>query len=112
ALIVITAGDVGYWGISYVYAHPPLAIRKIAGAVPRTGDRGVRVRSASGLGNQLVLRGYEVVPGYLGLYPATVNLSGGQEFRVLAGAQWQVDADGTMSPLSDFKPRARLVAAS
>jgi hypothetical protein len=112
ALIVLTALDLGCWGISYVYREQPRTIEEVTWQVPRASGPGIRVQSAPWWGNRLVLKDYQVVPGYLGLYPATANAPTSDRFRALGGAVWDVAGNGVMTALPDGKPRARLVDGS
>jgi hypothetical protein len=112
ALIVITAADLGFWGLRYVYRNPPQPIRAVAVAMPPASRAGLRVVSADRWANRLILSGYEIVPGYMGLYPATEHPPAGRWFQAMAGARWNVAADGSFTPIPDAQPRAHLLAAA
>ena len=112
ALIVITAADLGFWGIRYVYRDLPQPIRAVAVAVPPASQAGVRVVSADRWANRLILNGYEIVPGYMGLYPATEHPPAGRWFQAMAGARWNVAEDGSFTPIPDAQPRAHFLAAA
>jgi hypothetical protein len=108
-LIVITAADLAFWGIGYVYRVPARTIDELTCGLQRGS---VRVSVAAGLSNQPLLKGYQVVPGYLGLYPATSYAIQSDAFRRRAGAQYSVSGECTLTPLSDAMPRSRLVTAA
>jgi hypothetical protein len=104
ALIVLTALDLGVWGITYIYATPAVQIR----STTQADVGGPRMWTAPSLGNYPVMRGYQVVPGYLGLFPATTIPPDSDAFRKLAGARARLLDDWHSEPLDDAMPRARL----
>lgn len=111
-LILFTAVDLGWWGITYVYYRPAETIRAQVRRVPQPETIGMRVAASSIWADFPVMKGFEVVPGYLGLIPATTLPAAGDAFRSLAGAQASLFDDGALRPLGDAMPRARIVSPS
>ena len=109
ALIVVTATDLGFWGIRYVYRQPPKSIDDVTAGLPRADPPGTRVWAASLLANRPLLKDYAVIPGYLGLIPATTQPVNSDFFRRLAGARLRLALDGTFTVLGDSAPRARFI---
>jgi hypothetical protein len=58
------------------------------------------------------LKDYWLTRGYVGLYPATTLPGETAVFNQLAGAEWNISADGVYTRLSGAEPRARLLSAS
>jgi len=109
-LIVVTAGDLAWWGMSYVYLKPAQGIFDEVAALPRPNRSPRRVR-VTGLADFPVMRGFDVVPGYLGLYPATPIAPASDTFRRLAGADAALTDDKRLLPLDGAMPRARLTTS-
>ena len=113
ALMLVTAADIGVWGLSYVYKQPPQRMRWLTQDLPRVpvgmpGRASVEAPSA----DRPLLKDYQIVPGYLGLYPATQHPPEGAEFQRLAGVRWNIASDATLTSVSDALPRVRLLASA
>jgi hypothetical protein len=110
ALIAITAADLGFWGIGYVYRQPPHRIDVLTFGIPPAPRGGpTRVAVPGRWADRLVLKDYQIVPGYLGLYPATENATDSTAFLRLAGVRRTVADDGTMTAVEEPVPRARML---
>jgi hypothetical protein len=102
ALILVTAADLAVYGIGFVYAEaprplaslteripppppPPAAPADAYAAAPDTGPYGWDV---------LVLRGYRLTTGYVGLFPAVRYPLGSGEALRFSGTRWTFTVDG------------------
>ncbi|HYT74519.1 MAG TPA: hypothetical protein VEL79_07215, partial [Vicinamibacterales bacterium] len=112
ALILITAADLGFWGLRYVYQQPPEPMASLTRDIPRAPKATpIRVSVPERWADRPGLKDYQIVPGYVGLYPATQHPAAGAEFQRLAGVRWKMALDGTMTAF-DGLPRARLIASA
>jgi hypothetical protein len=113
ALVIVTAADLGAWGIPYVFSEPPRAIAELTGAIPEAPARSIDSYAfTDALGvypNVLLLRGYRLTTGYVGLFPASVHPLGGEVNARLSGAKWFFTPDGIRHPLEGGVERARLL---
>jgi len=57
----------------------------------------------------LVMRGYRLTTGYVGLFPATFHQFQSEDTARLAGAKWLFTADGVRRPLPGGVERVRLL---
>jgi hypothetical protein len=106
-LIVLTAADLGYWGLEYVYRDKPNTIASLSHGLPEVTHARVIVGFEEYWMNRPVLKGYTLIGGYVGLYP---NISDVSAFRQHAGARWSIGDDGTLTKLPwTAAPRARLM---
>jgi hypothetical protein len=112
ALIVITMLDLGWWGISYVYYRPAQTIGAQMRGLPRAAPDNLRVWASTKWADFPVIKGFQVVPGYLGLIPATRLPADSDAFQWLAGAQARLFDDEQVRPLDGALPRARVVGES
>ena len=109
-LIVLTAADLGFWGLEYVYRQKPDTIASLTHGLPEVSEARVVVGYEDYWEDRPVLKGYKLIGGYVGLYPNVPHTSA--EFRQLAGAQWRIGDDSTLTKLPwKAAPRARLMAA-
>ena len=107
-LIVLTAADLGASGFGYVYRDAPNTIASLSRGLPDVTHARIIVGFEDYWQDRPVLKGFKVIGGYVGLYP-NVNYSSA-EFRQLAGAQWNLETDGTLTKLPwKAAPRARLM---
>jgi hypothetical protein len=110
ALVVLTAFDLGLWGHRYIYRTPPQTVEgQSAGIPPAPDDSGMRYAAAQDLGNRLLLKGYRMPAGYVGLYPATVLSFVETPFLRLSGTRWTFREDSTLTPIPGPVARARLL---
>lgn len=110
-LAIITAVDLGLWGIRHVHQERPQPIEWFtAGIPPAPPGAPVRVVTPPGWGNRLLLKNYQLALGYVGLYPGTrISWDQGTAFQRLAGAQQQFDGNARITPVTGSVARARLL---
>ena len=115
ALVLITAADLGAYGIGFVYQR--------AGPIdrPADGDGEAGVRASRGhlrgragrrlayVKNLLVLRGYRLTTGYVGFFPAVRHPIGGERSLQLSGTRWSFTPEGVRRPWTGGAARARLI---
>jgi hypothetical protein len=107
-LIVLTAADLGFWGLEYVYRDKPNTIASLSRGLPHVTHARAVVGYEDFWQDRPVLKGYKLIGGYVGLYPNIRYTS--TEFRQRAGAQWTIETDGTLTKLPwKAPPRARLM---
>jgi hypothetical protein len=115
ALVLVTMVDLAVWGVPFVYAQLPRPIAAIAYRAPAAPpeieesyaaapDDGGPYRS-----NQLVLRGYRLTTGYVGLYPAMRHPFDGKEAMELSGTRWRFTIEGLRTHFVGGVDRVRLV---
>jgi hypothetical protein len=114
ALVVLTAIDLGAWGIRFIYREPARSIEELTEHVPPPPDDPAEsYASAPERGpyrpNILVLRGYRLTSGYAGLFPATQHPIESDVARRLAGTRWTFAQDGRRQPAEGWAERVRLV---
>jgi len=114
ALAVVTAADLGAWGIRFIYREPAQTIQKLTSDIPAPPD-GITYSYAAAPsrgpyhGNLLVMRGYRLTSGYAGLYPATRHPLESEPALRLAGTRWLFTPDGVRHPVDGGEPRLRLL---
>lgn len=114
ALVVLTAIDLGAWGIRFIYREPSRAIDELTEHVPPPPDNpAATYASAPSRGpyrpNVLVLRGYRLTSGYVALFPATTHPLDSDIARRLSGTRWSFAQDGTRHAADGWVERARLL---
>jgi hypothetical protein len=114
ALVVVTAVDLGAWGISFMYREPPRTIPQLTEAVPPApGDLADSYAAAPAGGpynaDLLVLRGYRLTSGYVGLFPAARYPLDSEIALRLSGTRWVFSPDGVRHPAEGGVARARLL---
>ena len=114
ALIVVTAADLGYYGIGFLRIEPASRIHQLVRALPpappdAAESYAVAPDDGPYRSNLLVLRGYRLTNGYAGLFPASRNPLEAVETQLLAGARWGFGADGTRIALTGGAPRVQLL---
>jgi hypothetical protein len=110
-LAIITALDLGMWGIRHIHRERPQPIAWFTGGIPPAPSGApVRVVTPLGWGNTLLLKNYQLAIGYVGLYPGTrISWERSPVFPRLAGAQLEFDGNARISAVSDSVARARLL---
>ena len=113
AIAVVTALDIGVWGMREVLREPAQTIASLtASAEPPSAEPAAERLFKSTFaypGNILVLRGYRLTSGYVALPPRTYFHYTSSISKELAATQWDYGAEGrTRYPNS--VERARLVA--
>jgi hypothetical protein len=114
ALIVVTAVDLGAWGIRFIYREPAQTIEAMTQAVPAAPDNPAEAyafvaRYSPYSSDVLVLRGYRLTTGYVGLFPATRHPLESETARRLTGTRWFFSRDGVRQPVEDSVDRVRLL---
>jgi hypothetical protein len=114
ALVLVTMVDLAMWGVRFIYGEPPRAIAEVAHLAPRAPreiEAAYAAATDSGLyrSNQLVLRGYRMTSGYVGLYPATRHELGGDEARRLSGTYWYFTPEGVRHRFFGAVDRVRVL---
>jgi hypothetical protein len=114
ALVVATAADLGAYGLGFVHRQPPRTIQQLIQAVPSApGPQADRYAAAPDAGpyrsNLLVMRGYRLTNGYVGLFPASHRPFDDETARRLSGTRWLFTNDGNRLPLEGGVARARLL---
>jgi hypothetical protein len=113
ALVLFCALDLGMWGVREAYRVPPLTLAALTPEVPPpTSDPGGRYAFSEDYdlpGNLLLLKGYRLATGYVGLPPATIYHVGSDISRELSGAHWVFKDDGRRVAAKAEVPRARLL---
>jgi hypothetical protein len=106
-LIVLTAADLGAWGLTYVYRVAPDTIDSLTVGLPVVSN--ARIIASEGEWKDMpILKGYRLMGGYVGIYPAIPYTS--VEFNRSAGAAWDLKGDGIVTKIPWHEaPRARLV---
>jgi hypothetical protein len=113
-LIVVTAADLGAYGVGFIRREPARSIRQLVQGVPPAPlatDETYASAPTSGQyrSDLLVLRGYRLVNGYAGLFPASRLPLDDEATDVAAGAHWRFAPHGTRVPLLNTTARIRLI---
>lgn len=114
ALIVLTAVDLGAYGIGFVRREPARSIKQLIQGVPPAPpaiEETYASAPTSGpyRSNLLVMRGYRLTNGYAGLFPATRHPLDDEASDAAAGARWRFAPHGTRVPLINSAARIRLL---
>ncbi len=114
ALVVVTAADLASYGIGFVYRHPPKRIRELIAAVPLAPDTPADTYAAAPQhgpyrSNVLVMRGYRLANGYVGLFPAMRHPLDTDASLRLAGTRWIFTPEGDRQPMTGSVDRIRVV---
>ena len=109
-LIVLTAIDLGAWGLTYIHRTLPMPLSGFAMGM-RGNDTGqpLRLVGPSTWSDVPLSSGYQLVGGYVGLYPQTTLSWDGDAFRRLAGARGRFDKALNVTELTDGVARARML---
>ena len=113
-LVVVTAADLGAWGIRLIYREPARTIQELTAAVPPPPDDPAEMYASAPRDgpygwNVLVLRGYRITSGYVALVPATRHPLDSDIARRLSGTRWIFTPDGVRRPAEGWMERARLL---
>jgi hypothetical protein len=114
ALVVVTMADLWAWGIRFIYREPAQSIQALTQAVPpapaNPADSYAFAASGGPYGwNLLVLRGYRLTSGYVGLSPETRHPLDSDVALRLSGTRWIVREDGVRHPAEGGVERVRLL---
>jgi hypothetical protein len=113
ALVIVTAADLGVWGIPYLFREPPRTIAELTQGIPPApatpADSYAFSEALGTYPNVLVMRGYRITTGYVGLFPATFHPFESENTARLSGAKWSFTGDGVRRSLPGGVERARLL---
>ncbi len=114
ALVIVTAADLGLWGIRFVQSQGTSRILKVIGTIPPAPDTTADTYAFVELNgpiseNLYVMRGYRLTAGYLGLFPAVSHAVDRPWALRLSGTRWIFTRDGVRHPFEGAVPRARLL---
>jgi hypothetical protein len=114
ALIVVTAADLGAYGIGFIRGEPPRPIIALIGPIlraPSAPEEAYAAVSDEGpfRSNLLVLQGYRLTTGYAGLFPGSRHPLGSDEALRLSGTRWLFTTEGARLPFAGGVPRVRLL---
>ena len=114
ALIVVTAADLGAWGIRFIYDEPARTIEELTQAAPPAPDNPAAsyafvARHSPYSSDVLVMRGYRLTSGYAGLFPATRHRLESDMAMRLSGTRWLFTPDGLRHPVEGGVERVRLL---
>ena len=117
ALIVVTAADLGAYGVGFVRREPARTIGELIGPVTRAPvGLGISYVAAPADGpfrsNLLVMQGYRLTNGYAGLFPANRHELEGEIALRLAGTRWIFTAEGVRVRFENGAARIRLLDES
>jgi hypothetical protein len=109
-LVILTAIDLGAWGLYYIHRTWPVRLSEFTMNM-RPNDTGQPLRLAGppNWGNVPLLLGYQMVGGYAGLYPQTTLSWEDEGFYRLAGARRRFDTKLNVTEVGDGIARARLL---
>jgi hypothetical protein len=114
AVVIVTAADLGAWGILYIYSQPPQTIEALMQGIPEAPADPAESYASAPLRGQyrtdlLVLRGYRLTSGYVGLFPATFHPRDSETAARLSGTKWFFTNDLVRHPFSGGVERVRLL---
>lgn len=114
ALVVVTAADLGVWGIRFIYREPAQTIPQLTAAIPPAPDDPAE-SYASGAArgpaksDLLVLKGYRLTTGYIPLLPTTRHPLGSDAALRLSGTRWSFTPEGSRHRVEGGVGRVRLL---
>ena len=114
ALVIVTAADLGAWGLLFIdRAAPVKKISALTQMVPPPDNPADAYAFAAAhspyWSDLLVLRGYRLTSGYVGLFPATRHPLDSDSAMRLAGTRWLFTPDGVRHPMESGVKRVRLL---
>jgi hypothetical protein len=114
ALVIVTAADLAAWGIRFINRTPAQTIHALAEAAPEPPDNAADAYAFGTAGGPywsdvLVLRGYRLTSGYVGLFPAAVHPLDSEVAIRLSGTRWLFTRDGERHSVEGRAQRVRLL---
>jgi len=114
ALVMATAADLGTYGLGFIYRERPRTIASLIQAIPPAPapleDRYAATPDAGPYRSDLVvMRGYRLTNGYVGLFPATQRPFDDEIARRLSGTRWVFTNEGDRLLVEGGVARARLL---
>src|SRR5262245_3392851 len=92
ALIIVTAADLGVWGMPHIFGEAPRTIAELPEGIPQApttpADSYAFAEGRGRYPNVLVMQGYRLTTGYVGLVPASVHTLGSEITARLSGVKW------------------------
>jgi hypothetical protein len=115
-LIVVTAADLGAYGVGFVYGEPALSIPRLLVSVkPAPARPADSYAAAPEVGpfvkNLLVVKGYRLTTGYVGFFPAAHHPLNGPDAIRLGGTLWKFSPEGHRRQVVGGVARVRFVDA-
>lgn len=116
AIVIVTAADLGAYGLGFVNREPARRIEELTAAIPAAPPTAadtyaIGPKRGPYQPNVLVLRGYRLSGGYAGLFPASRHPLDSDAALRLAGTRWTFAEDGTRRPFEGAVDRVRLLDA-
>ena len=113
-LLIVTALDLGAYGIGFVRQEPPRSVRDLVARVPLAPAAVDEAYAGAATEGPVqydipVLAGYRLTNGYAGLFPASVHPIDTADAQRLGGARWRFDDAGRRIMLHEYVPRVRLL---
>jgi hypothetical protein len=113
-LVVLTAADLGFWGIRFVYRDSPQTLADLTRGVPPAPAAPAESYAAAPARGPyshdvLVLRGYRLANGYAGIIPASRHPLDGETSLALAGTRWTFTEAGVRQAAAGGVARVRLL---
>jgi hypothetical protein len=110
----VTTLDLAAWGILYIYREPAKSIGELADTAPVAPasvpeSYAFAARYSPYFSDVLILRGYRLTSGYVGLFPASRHPLEGEASRRLSGTRWIFPPDGFRRAFDDAVERVRLL---
>jgi hypothetical protein len=114
ALVIVTAADLFGWGIRFIERVPAQKIYAVTKAAPEAPNNAADAYAFGMAGgpywsNVLVLRGYRLTSGYVGLFPAAVHPLDSEVAMRLTGTRWLFTRDGERHAVEGSAERVRLL---
>jgi len=113
-LVIVTAADLGGWGVRFIFREPPRTIADLTAAIapaPVEPTETYAAAPANGpyKANLLIVGGYRLTNGYVGLFPASQLPLDSEESLKLSGTRWVFTEDGVRHPFVGGVARVRLL---
>ena len=116
-LAVFTVADLTLWGYSFVWRERPQHLEQLIQRLPEPpgSPQSGRIHVTGGMDwlyqNVLVMKGYRLASGYVGLRPVRLLSPDDPTGQRLLGIRW-VFRDGRWSEVPDALPRTRLLSSA
>jgi len=112
ALVLVTAIDLGLWGVRETWRTPPQTLASLTERIPPPGpgdERNVYVLDPELPGNLATMKGYRLATGYVGLPPRTNYHISSIVSLQLSGTHYHFSLAGGKEPIPDPVARVRLL---
>ena len=114
ALVIVTAADLAAWGLLYVYSEAPRTMEELMQGIPEAPTTPADAYAFAPLQGPyrtdlLVLRGYRLTSGYVGLFPATFYPRDSETTARLSGTKWYFTPDRVRHVFQGAVERVRLL---